>query len=262
MMKNKRTLMAGALLCWSLCSWAGAPSTETEIATATTPEAKQLAIKLAQLYPGTHFTSVKPAPIAPLFEVTMGRNLAYVEPSGRHFFFGHLYDMQANRDLTADLAADLNRVDVGSLPITDAIVVTKGDGKRVVNVFSDPGCHYCQQLEKVFDGMTDIRIQTWLIPLQPGSDALAKSIWCASDKARAWRDWMLSRTESPPATVRCNSDAIQRNLELARRLQAVGTPTLISANGRVHSGAMSREELAAWLALDQPSANGAISTKE
>jgi protein-disulfide isomerase len=73
---------------------------------------------------------------------------------------------------------------------------------------------------------------------------------------------MLSRTESPPATVRCNSDAIQRNLELARRLQAVGTPTLISANGRVHSGAMSREELAAWLALDQPSANGAISTKE
>lgn len=261
-MKNKRTFLALPLLCYALSSWADMPSTDAAIAAATTPEAQQLAIKLAQLYPGTHFTSVKPAPVDTLFEVTMGRNLAYVEPSGRHFFFGHLYDMQTNRDLTADLAANLNRIDVGSLPIADAIVVTKGEGKRVVNVLSDPGCHYCQQLEKVLDDMTDIRIQTWLIPLQPGSDVLAKSIWCASDKAQSWHTWMLSRTESPPAAKNCNSAALQRNLDLAQRLQTVGTPTLISGSGRVHSGAMSREELAAWLAQDYPSANGAITTKE
>ncbi len=261
-MMNKRSVLGVPLLCWALVAWADTPPANAEVATATTPEARQLAVKLAQLYPGTHFTSVKPAPIDTLFEVTMGHNLAYVESSGRHFFFGHLYDMQTNRDLTADLVADLNRIDVSSLPIADAIVVTKGDGKQVVNVLSDPGCHYCQQLEKTLDDMTDITVRTWLIPLQPGSDVLAKSIWCAHDKTQAWHTWMLTRSELPPATKNCNSAAIQRNLELAQRLQTVGTPTLISSSGRVHSGAMSREELAAWLAQDRPSANGSISTRD
>jgi thiol:disulfide interchange protein DsbC len=221
-----------------------------------------LAIKLAQLYPATHFTTVKPAPVDNLFEVTMGKTLAYVEPSGRHFFFGHLYDMQANRDLTADLAADLNRIEPDSLPVADAIVVTRGESKRVINVFSDPGCHYCQQLEKTLAGMKDIRIQTWIVPLQPGSDALAKAIWCASDPAKAWRDWMLSRVQAPQPAANCHSTAITRNLELAQRLQVVGTPTIVSATGRVHSGAMGREELALWLAQDRPSPTGTLATKE
>lgn len=256
---NKRIVLAVPLLYWTLASWADTSSTDATIATATTPEARQLAIKLAQLYPGTHFTSVKPAPVDSLFEVTLGHNLAYVEPSGRHFLFGHLYDMQANHDLTVDVVADLNRIDVGGLPIADAIVTTKGNGKQVVNVLSDPGCHFCQQLERTLDGMTDISVRTWLVPLQPGSDVLAKSIWCANDKVHAWHTWMLSHTESPPAARNCNAAAITRNLELAQRLQTVGTPTLISGSGRVHSGAMSREELAAWLAQEHPSASGSIS---
>jgi thiol:disulfide interchange protein DsbC len=263
-MKNKLILWMTALLCASNTVMALEPSNNlagsvemgSPAVSTATPDANGLAATLAHLYPNTHFTSVKPSPVGQLFEVTMGRTLAYVDMTGRHFFFGHLYDMQANRDLTADLIADLNRIDASSLPLHDAIVTVKGDGSRVVNILSDPGCHFCQQFEKTLDGMTNIRIQTWLVPLQPGSDALAQKIWCAADKSKAWRDWMLTHTEPSQPVARCDASALQRNVELTQRLQTAGTPTIISAGGRVHSGAMDSVEFAAWLAAEHPSDSG------
>jgi thiol:disulfide interchange protein DsbC len=269
-MKNKLIMWMTALLCASKPAIAVEPLnnpsasavTESAAVSTATADASGLAATLARLYPNTHFTSVKPSPVGQLFEVTMGLTLAYVDPSGRHFFFGHLYDMQANRDLTADLIADLNRIDANSLPVQDAIVTVKGDGSRVVNLLSDPGCHFCQQFEKTLDGMTNLRVQTWLVPLQPGSDALAQKIWCAADKSKAWRDWMLTHTEPSQPVARCDASALQRNLELTQRLQTAGTPTIISAGGRVHSGAMDAGEFAAWLGAEHPSDSGAVSVSE
>lgn len=269
-MKNNLTMWLAALQCVSNVANAAEPvnspavpaATQETPASAAISEADALAGTLAHLYPKTHFTSVKPSPVDHLFEVTMGRTLAYVDPTGRHFFFGHVYDMQANRDLTADLIADLNRVDTASLPVADAIVTIKGDGSRIVNVLSDPGCHFCQQFEKTLAGMTNVRIQTWLVPLQPGSDEWAQKIWCAPDKAKAWHDWMLSHAEPKQPAPKCDASALQRNVELMQRLQTAGTPTIISDGGRVHSGAMDADELATWLASEHPSATGSISVPE
>ena len=39
------------------------------------------------------------------------------------------------------------------LPKELAIKIVKGDGKRVIAVFADPNCHYCQQFE---DGLRQV----------------------------------------------------------------------------------------------------------
>ena len=57
--------------------------------------------KLKGLYPATRFTSVTGTPIDGVYEVVMGQNVAYVGGDGRHFLFGHLFDMRTQQDLTA-----------------------------------------------------------------------------------------------------------------------------------------------------------------
>jgi len=269
-MKNKLMTWAMVLLC--LCNTLNAAEVADDSAKsdavysasapASVKEASDLAALLSSRYPNTHFSGVKPSPVAHLFEVTMGHSLAYVDSTGEHFVFGHIYDMARNKDLTADVVADLNKIDPSSLPVGDAIVTVKGDGSRIVNLFSDPVCHFCQQFEHTLDGMTNVRIQTWLVPLQPGSDELAKKIWCAADRNKAWRAWMLGRSEPQPTPSKCDTSALQRNLELAQRLQTAGTPTIISGSGRVHSGAMDSSELSVWLASDHSPADGSVSIPE
>lgn len=49
---------------------------------------------LKQKYPSTVIKSVSATSLPGIYEVVMGKNVAYVEESGRYFIFGHLFDMQ------------------------------------------------------------------------------------------------------------------------------------------------------------------------
>ena len=71
---------------------------------AARPKAKDEEAVLAQLkklYPATTFNEESKSPTKGLYEVVMGSNIVYVDATGRHFLFGHLFDMQTQSDLTA-----------------------------------------------------------------------------------------------------------------------------------------------------------------
>ena len=96
--------------------------------------------RLKELYPSTRITAVRQSEVAGLFEVTMGKNVAFSDASGRYFVFGHLFDMREQKDLTAQRLSDINRIDFSQLPLGDAIKTVRGDGSRKLAVFSDPDC--------------------------------------------------------------------------------------------------------------------------
>src|ERR1700674_213237 len=58
--------------------------------------------KLRKLYPATNFKEIRSTPMAGIYEVVMGQNIAYLDDSGRFFIFGHLFDMKEQRDLSAE----------------------------------------------------------------------------------------------------------------------------------------------------------------
>jgi thiol:disulfide interchange protein DsbC len=99
----------------------------------------------------------------------MGRNLAYVGSDARYFLFGHLYDMREQRDLTADRLEAARRIDFASLPLADAITTVRGDGSRVLAVFSDPDCPYCRKLEQELAKLDNVTVHTFLYPLERNS---------------------------------------------------------------------------------------------
>lgn len=197
--------------------------------------------------PNTRIDAIAPSAIPGLFEVVMGKNVAYVEPSGRYALFGHLYDMQAQRDLTADRKTDLDRVDVRLLPRDLAIRTVRGSGERTLFVFSDPQCGFCKALEQSLVELDNVTVYTFLTPiLGPESKRLAAAISCSPVPAEAWAAWMRKSEQPRPAAAGCagNGEAVEK---LAQSLGVSGTPTLVASDGRKNAGAMSAQQLTAWL---------------
>ena len=105
--------------------------------------------RLQKAYPATHFGALHWSAIPGLYEVEMGKNLVYVETSGQYFLFGHLFDMREQKDLTAANLAHRNPpIKSMALPFNDALTEVRGNGQRLLIIFSDPDCPYCRQLER------------------------------------------------------------------------------------------------------------------
>lgn len=207
--------------------------------------------KLHRLYPKTNFGEITPSPVKGVYEVVFGKNIAYVDDTGRYFFFGGLFDMQTSRDLAAERRSQLDRVDIASLPLKDSFTVTRGNGKRQLYVLSDPDCPYCRELEGEIAELKDVSIHYFLYPivqLHPNAREISNGIWCSKDRGQAWMSYMNTRTKpSKDVLAGCDTGAIDRNLSLGTQLGVKGTPTMIAADGRMAAGLKKAAELNDWL---------------
>lgn len=202
---------------------------------------------LRQRYPATQFGSVAPSLLPGIFEVAMGKNIIYTDESGRYFLFGHLYDMQLQRDLTAERKEQVARIDFAALPLKDAMVKVKGSGSRKLAVFSDPDCPYCKKLEQEISALNDVTVYTFLFPIEglhPDAANKSLSIWCSKDPAGAWEKLMLQGKLSPSKDC---DNPLARNIRLAESLDIHGTPTMISGDGRVLPGAATATQIDKFL---------------
>lgn len=212
----------------------------------------ELPATLKRLYPGTAFDAIAASPVAGLSEVVMGTNVAYVDPSGRYFLFGRLFDMQNQRDLTAERMEQRSAIDFGALPLASAIKTVRGTGRRTLAVFSDPDCPHCRALERSLAELEDVTVYTFLYPveaLHPDARDKAIAVWCAPDRARAWSDLMTRGVV--PAGAEC-THPIDRIVALGSSLRILGTPTLFAGDGRRLVGAQSAAELDTWLRAVPP----------
>lgn len=209
--------------------------------------APEVLAALKAKYPNTQWRGVTSTPVAGVYEVMMGQNIAYTDGAGRFFFFGRLFDMQTQTDLTEPRMQVVNAVDTRQLPAADALKVVKGNGKRALYVFSDPDCPYCKRLEVTLRDVTDVTIHYYFLPLaslHPDARRKSISVWCSKNPAQAWEALLLNGVV-PPA-VDC-PNPVDRNVALAQRLGITGTPTLISGDGRRLPGAATADRIDAWL---------------
>lgn len=224
---------------------------------ASTTADPEMMLTLKKMYPSTNFREVNRTAVPGIFEVVMGQNVAYVEQTGRYFFFGRLFDMRKQQDLTAGRLDDSNKIDVRNLPLNDAIKTVKGKGTRTLIVFSDPDCPFCKQLEKNLGSLNDVTIYTFMFPLEglhPGAKEKSVAVWCSKDKEAAWSELLLKGV-APAKSEKC-SHPVERNIALAEKLNISGTPTLVSLDGRKLPGAATADRISQWLDTVKVSVNG------
>jgi len=212
---------------------------------------------LKQTLPNTQITSLEKTPIDGLYQMVTGKNLVYVDQTGRYSLIGTLYDLKTHKDLTAEKLADLGHapaqdkaVQVPSqsipwdnLPHDLAIVENKG-AKYKLAIFADINCPYCRRMADIVKTMPDVETHTFLIGLWQRSFAPTKAILCADNKVAALH--AAYKNQNPP-TKTCNSDALDRLNGFAALHSISGTPFLVRSDGATSAGARSKEFLLDWL---------------
>lgn len=188
---------------------------------------------------------VRETPIKGLYEVRMGSDLLYTDASGQYLIQGELVDLRSKTNLTQARVAALSAIDVARLPLADAFVTRRGKGERRLVVFADPNCGYCKRFESELAKVDNVTIHTFLYPIL-GQDSVQKSrrIWCASNPARVWDDWMLKGKTIPAAS--CGGErlaALERNVAFGQKHKIEGTPTLLFADGQRVPGALTAAQI-------------------
>lgn len=197
-------------------------------------------------YPKFKVDSVTKTNYSGLYEVFMGGQILYTDEKMSFLIAeGHLVDPKTKKDITGERLEELTRVDFNSLPLDQAIKVVKGNGSRKLVVFSDVDCPFCKRLEQnELSNITDVTIYTFLYPLQqlhPDAEAKSRSIWCSSNRVKAWQDWILNG-QLPKTAGNCEVP-LEKVGELARSVGVNSTPTLIFANGKRMLGAQPYKEI-------------------
>jgi thiol:disulfide interchange protein DsbC len=180
-----------------------------------------------------------------LWEIVVGTEIFYVDQEVNHAFVGRVLDAKTREDLTAKKRDDLLRVDFKSLPLDQAVKIVRGDGSRTLVTFEDPNCGYCKKLYRDLAGLKNVTIYTFLYPIL-SQDSMEKSraVWCTKDRAKAWDDLMRNGKAPAAAAADCK-DPLQQNVELGRKLDVSGTPTLVFTDGRRLPGAVPVERVEA-----------------
>jgi len=199
------------------------------------------------IYPNLKVQKITKTPFNGLYEVFLGEEIIYTDEKFSFLIVeGRVIDVKTRRNLTGERMEELTKVDLGSLPLSQAIKVVKGNGSRKLVVFSDPDCPYCKQLEQQgLVGLNDVTIYTFMYPLlelHPDAANKSKAIWCASDRTRAWQDWMLNGQLAKAAASNCNTP-VEETMELGKKLGVRGTPLLIFGDGKRVSGALPSQEI-------------------
>jgi len=197
-------------------------------------------------YPKFKVESVSKTPYPGLYEVFMAGQIIYTDEKMSFLIAeGRLVDPKSKKDLTAERIDELTKIDFAKLPLDQAIKVVKGNGSRKLVVFSDVDCPYCKRLEQnELSNITDVTVYTFLYPiaqLHPDAAAKSKSIWCASNRVKAWDDWIM-RNQLPKNAVNCDVP-LEKVGDLAKSLDITSTPTLIFADGKRMLGAQPYKEI-------------------
>jgi len=213
---------------------------------------------LHKRFPQTQGAKVEKA-FGNFYSVVQGGEILFVNEDLSILINGEVIDLVKNRSITQDLReSGRPKVPVSELNLKDAIKF--GNGPDKIYVFSDPDCPYCRQLEREFDKLQGVTIYIFpfpLVSLHPNAANVSESIWCSSDRAAAWHNYVGRTAETGATTAggkpvpqmfRNKKDAISelkpahcdnpilRNLAVGEKYQLLGTPAIVLSSGRVIPG--------------------------
>ena len=188
---------------------------------------------------GTKVESVTKAGFLGLYEVYADGNIFYTDDKVTAIMVGaQLIDAKSMKNVTEERMRKLTAIKFNELPLDRAIKQVRGDGKRILASFEDPNCGYCKKLAKDMMKLDNVTIYTFLYPiLSPDSLEKSNQIWCSSNKAKAWNDWMLEN-KAPEGKGECDTTAVRKTVELGQKLGISGTPTLFFIDGERIPGAV------------------------
>ena len=192
--------------------------------------------------------SVQPTPLPGIFEVQFttreGPQIIYTDAQGTYIVTGSLIEAKSGRDLTEEKLTRLSAINFDSLPLDLAVKIQRGNGKRVLAMFTDPYCPFCRRFEKALLQIDDITVYVFMFPvIRPEFADHSRAVWCSKDRVRAWLDLAAAEKPKIPSASPTCANPVDKILEFGRSLNVTGTPTLYFSNGERVAGGMQLADL-------------------
>jgi thiol:disulfide interchange protein DsbC len=197
---------------------------------------------------GAKIEGVQAGPMPGLWEVRVrterGMRVLYTDATATYVIDGRIIELRTDRDLTEERIRKLNAIKFESLPLDLAVKVQRGNGKRVLAMFSDPYCPACRNFERALAQVDDITIYVFMFPvIRPENADHSRAVWCSSDRAKAWLELAAApRAKVPEAGASC-ANPVDKVLEVGHKLGVNSTPTLFFANGERLAGGLGASDL-------------------
>jgi thiol:disulfide interchange protein DsbC len=202
---------------------------------------------------GAKIEGVQPGPVPGLFEVRFrsqeGVQVVYTDATGTYVIQGKIYDIRNDRDLTEERLRKLNAIRFEQLPLDQAVKIQRGNGSRVLAMFSDPYCPACRQFERELAKVDNLTVYVFMYPvIRPANKDHSKQVWCSPDRAKAWLELAAAPRPKVPEGVASNCpNPVEKTLELGRSLGVSATPTSFLVNGERFSGMLPASDLSELL---------------
>jgi len=225
---------------------------------------------LKQRLPKTQVDQIDCSKIDGLCEVVAGKNLFYVDRSGRYLVVGRVYDMETRQDITAAKLLEFNpdmlargvarqemraeasapkkakkrKVDAAKLAALPASGAIKyGNKGPEITVFSDFACSYCRRLHDTLKSM-NVRVAERPISVL-GSRSMSENVICAVKPQlalkAAYNGMALAQIDN------CDGSGLDANEKFASANGFNGTPVIVRSDGAVLEGYRPKAQLQAWL---------------
>jgi thiol:disulfide interchange protein DsbC len=186
--------------------------------------------------PGVNIESVVKTPYLGLWEIRVGDELFYTDEKVTYIFSGSVLDAKSMKNLTEERLQKLTAIKFEDLPLSQAVKIVRGNGRRQFAIFADPNCPYCKRFDQEVAALNDVTVYVFLYPiLSQNSVEKSKAVWCSPDRAKAWLEIMTGG--NAPLLARSCDNPVDKTLELGRKLRVDGTPTTFLPNGQRIAGA-------------------------
>jgi thiol:disulfide interchange protein DsbC len=197
-------------------------------------------------FPGARVQDVRPTPVAGVYELVRGADIAYVTTDGKYAFSGDLIDLATNDNLTEARRRDTRVKLISAIPESDMLVFGSREPKYTVTVFTDVDCAYCRQLHSQIAEYNHLGIQVrYLFYPRTGphteSWTKAEEVWCSSNRNEALTQ---AKRGGALAAKACPNNPVARHYALGREFDLQGTPAIVLADGELISGYLPPVELA------------------
>ncbi len=216
--------------------------------------------------PDLKVEQVKESPIKGLCEAVVSvqgqKLILYTDESGRYLLLGgrgglvSIFDLKTKENLTKKELDELNKLSKKQVhELEKYVAFTYGNKGKVVYLFTDPECPFCQRLEPTLkkladEGKIQVKVILYPLPFHPhakeksvaivcqniGWEGLKKNYW-TGDKMKNLENWQCKKGKS----------LVEKSREAAKKYGVSGTPTMITEDGKKVVGAlpepMLKEEL-------------------
>ncbi len=189
---------------------------------------------------------VSPSPIAGIYQIKHGPDVAYVTADGKYVLRGDIISVDTGVNLSAVERAKARLTSLDQIGEQNMVVFGLARPRHTLTVLTDIDCQYCRALNEDTPALNAAGVEVRYLPFPRGgvdspSWQKAVAVWCAKDRKNAYLEAMHGAAMTPDP--KCDPAPVLAGFNLARQLGMDGTPILITEKGQIINGYMPAADL-------------------